>query len=46
MQENVFDSCIHSFFARTDVGRVAYPTWLSQRDGLNHVAGMVGLDFL
>jgi hypothetical protein len=26
MQENVFDSCMHSFFARTDVGRVAHPT--------------------
>jgi hypothetical protein len=28
MQENVFDSCMHSFFAR--MGRVAHPTaWLS-----------------
>jgi hypothetical protein len=40
MQGNVFDSCMHSFFARTNVGRVAHPTaWLSRRAGLNHVAG-------
>jgi hypothetical protein len=38
MQGDVFDSCIHSFFTR--MGRVAHPTtWLSQRVGLNHVAG-------
>jgi hypothetical protein len=44
MQENVFDSWMHSFFARTDVGRVAHPTgWLSRRAGLNHVVGVVDL---
>jgi hypothetical protein len=26
MNESVFDSCMHSFFVRTDVGRVAHPT--------------------
>jgi hypothetical protein len=26
MQENVFDSCMHSFFSRIDVGWVAHPT--------------------
>jgi hypothetical protein len=26
VQGNVFDSCMYSFFARTDVGRVAHPT--------------------
>jgi hypothetical protein len=47
MQGNVFDSCMHTFFARTDVGRVAHPTaCLSQRTRLNQVAGVVGLDFL
>jgi hypothetical protein len=36
MQGNVFDLCMHSFFARTDVGRVAHPTaWSSRRAGLN-----------
>jgi hypothetical protein len=44
MHENVFDSCMHSYFARTDVGWVAHPiACLSRRARLNHVAGMVGL---
>jgi hypothetical protein len=34
MQGNMFDSCMHSFFAGTDV---AHPTWLSRRAGLNHL---------
>jgi hypothetical protein len=47
MQGNVFDSCMHFFFAPTDVRRVAHPTaWLSRRAGLNQVAGVVDLDFL
>jgi hypothetical protein len=47
MQGNVFDSCMHTFCAHTDVGRVAHPTaWLSRRAGLNQVAGVVGLGFL
>jgi hypothetical protein len=38
MQGNMFDSCMHSFFARME--RVAHPTvWLNQCVGLNHVAG-------
>jgi hypothetical protein len=47
MHGNVFDSCMHSFFARTNVGRVAHPTaWLSRRAGLNQIAEMVSLGFL
>jgi hypothetical protein len=47
MQGNVFDLCMHSFFVRTDVGRVAHPTvWSSRRAGLNQVAGVVGLVFV
>jgi hypothetical protein len=47
MQGNVFDLCMHYFFARTDVGRVAHPTaWSSRRARLNQVAGVVGLGFL
>jgi hypothetical protein len=47
MQGNVFNLCMHSFFVRTDVGRVAHLTaWLSRRAGLNQVAGVVGLGFL
>jgi hypothetical protein len=47
MQKNVFDSRMHSFFERTDVGRVAHPTGcLSRRAGLNQVAVVVGLSFL
>jgi hypothetical protein len=42
MQVNVFDLCMHSFFARTDAGRVAHPTdWSSRRVGLNQVVGVV-----
>jgi hypothetical protein len=47
MQGNVFDSCMHSFFARTDLRLVAQPTtWFSQRVGLNQIAGVIGLSFL
>jgi hypothetical protein len=47
MYENVFDSCMHSFFTRTDVGWAAHPTtWLNRRAGLNQAAGVVGLGFL
>jgi hypothetical protein len=47
MQGNVFDSCMYSFFAGKDVGRVTHATaWLSRRAGLNQVAGLVGLSFL
>jgi hypothetical protein len=47
MQGTVFDSCMHFFFARTDVERVAQPTtWLSRRAGSNQVAGVVSLGFL
>jgi hypothetical protein len=47
MQGNMFDSCIYSFFARTDVGRVAQPTaWFSRCTGLNQVAGVIGLGLL
>jgi hypothetical protein len=47
MQGNVFDSCMHSFFARTDMGRVAQLTaWFSRRARLNQVAGVIGLGFL
>jgi hypothetical protein len=47
MQGNMFDSCMHSFFARTDVGRVAQPTvWFSRCAGLNQVAEVIGLGFL
>ena len=47
MQEHLFDSCMHSFFALTDVGRVAHPTaWLSRRAGLNQVAGVIDHDFI
>jgi hypothetical protein len=46
MQGNVFDSCMHFFFARTDVGWVAHPTaCLSRRARLNQVAGVIGLGF-
>jgi hypothetical protein len=39
MQGNVFDSCMHFFFARTDMGWVAHSTtWWSRRTGLNQVA--------
>jgi hypothetical protein len=39
IQGNMFDSCMHSFFARTGLGRVAQPTgWFSQCAGLNQVA--------
>jgi hypothetical protein len=47
MQGNVFDLCMHSFFARTDVGRVAHQTdWSSRCVGLNQFAGLVDLGFL
>jgi hypothetical protein len=47
MQGNVFDSCMHFCFARTDVGWVAYQTTcLIRRTGLNQGAGVVGLGFL
>jgi hypothetical protein len=47
MQGNVFDSCMHFFFARTDVGRVAQRTaWFSRRAGLNQVIGVIGLSFI
>jgi hypothetical protein len=47
LQANVFDSCMHSYFVRTDVGRVVHPTaWLSRRAGLNQVGWVVGLSFL
>jgi hypothetical protein len=47
MQGNVFDSCMHFFFARTNVGWVAHPTaFLSQRVGLNQVVEVVGVSFL
>jgi hypothetical protein len=43
----VFDSCMHSFFALTDVGHVAHPTgWLGAlAAGLNQFVGVVGLGF-
>jgi hypothetical protein len=41
MQGNVFDSCMHFFSARTDMGRMAQPTTLfSRRAGLKQVAGV------
>jgi hypothetical protein len=47
MQENIFDSCMHYFFAHIDVARVAHPTaCLSCRARLNQVTGVVGLGFL
>jgi hypothetical protein len=47
MHGNMFDSCMYSFFARTDVGRVAHQTaWLSRHAGLNQVAGVFGLGIL
>jgi hypothetical protein len=47
MHGDVFGSCMHSFFALTDVRRVAHLTaWLSRRAGLNQVVGVVGLSFL
>jgi hypothetical protein len=46
MQENVFDSCMHFFLTRPDLGWVAHPTtYLSRRARLNQVAGVFGLDF-
>jgi hypothetical protein len=47
MQGDVFDSCMHSFFARTDVGAGgATDSWSSRCAGLNQVAGMIDLGFL
>jgi hypothetical protein len=47
VQGNMFDSCMHFFFACTDVERMTHPTaWLSRRAGLNQVAGVIGLSFL
>jgi hypothetical protein len=52
MQGNMFDSCMHSFFARTDVERVAHPTesarWVEPgcrggRHGLPLTIGSPGL---
>jgi hypothetical protein len=45
MQEDVFDSCMPSFFACTDVG-AGGATWSSRCAGLNQVAGMIDLSFL
>jgi hypothetical protein len=51
MHENVFDSCMTSFFACIDVGwgRTRQPglaSGCSGRAGLDQVAGVVGLGFL
>jgi hypothetical protein len=47
MQGNMFDLCMHSFFTRTYVGRVAHPTtFFSRRAELNQVAWVVGLGLL
>jgi hypothetical protein len=47
MQGDMFDSCMHSIFARTDVARVVQPTaWFSRCAGLNQVARMIDLGFL
>jgi hypothetical protein len=42
----VFDSCMHSFFALTDVGAGGAPDRLVGRAGLNQFVRLVGLGFL
>jgi hypothetical protein len=47
MQEDMFDSCMHSFFARIDVGvGGAIDSLVQSVRWVNQVVGMIDLGFL